>query len=215
MKCYAKWEEDDNAKIFFRDQTILQFGNSWDLIANLILLNPGSASPVNNESKTDYLRSQELPFFIEPKQHEMYVEFKLDPLMRNILNLFSSHYHGGTIKIYNLFNLKNQDSTKAIEDFQQNLMHPKMFTADSDILYCASPVIVASGTKAKSPELLIQLIRHIRLASSEKLFALEQKNEKLFHIKKAEVNASGYVDSYHPSFTFKYGNKTELGELPI
>ncbi|EGL53847.1 hypothetical protein MAMP_00073 [Methylophaga aminisulfidivorans MP] len=214
MKCYAKWEEDDNAKIFFRDQTILQFGNSWDLIANLILLNPGSALPLNNESKTDYLRSQELPFFIEPKQDEMYVEFKLDPLMRNILNLFSSHYHGGTIKIYNLFNLKNQDSTKAIEDFQQNLKHSKMFTADSDILYCAAPVIVASGTKAKSPELLFQLIRHIRLASSEKLFVLDKKDDKLFHIKKAVVNASGYVDSFHPSFTLFYGNKTELGELP-
>ncbi len=57
MQCFARWEKDDKAGVFFRDQTILQFGDSWNLLANIILLNPGSALPLSEESKTDFLFS--------------------------------------------------------------------------------------------------------------------------------------------------------------
>ncbi len=95
MQCYARWEKDNNAGVFFRDQTILQFGNCWDLLANLVLLNPGSALPIDNEPKTDYLRSKALSFFVEPQSNEKYVEFHIDPLMKNVLKLFASHFDGG------------------------------------------------------------------------------------------------------------------------
>ncbi|HCR3442812.1 TPA: hypothetical protein ON582_005291 [Citrobacter freundii] len=120
MQCFARWEKDDKAGVFFRDQTILQFGNSWDLLANFILLNPGSALPLNEVSKTDFLRAKKLPFFVEPKAQEKYVEFSIDRLMQDVLKLFSFSYNGGTIRLYNLFNLKNQYSGEAIEQFKEN-----------------------------------------------------------------------------------------------
>ena len=48
MQCFARWEKDDEAGVYFRDQTILQFGNNWDFLSSFILLNPGSALPLND-----------------------------------------------------------------------------------------------------------------------------------------------------------------------
>lgn len=213
MKCFARWEKDDNSDVFFRDQTILQFGQSWDFIASLILLNPGSAQPLNAESKTEFLRSKNLPFFVEPKGNEKYVEFSIDRLMNDVIKLFSSHYDGGTIRLYNLFNLKNQNSGEAVSQFKENMKHPKMFAIDSEIKFCDMPVIVASGGNAHNPDLKNQLIRHIEMAANEKLFVLDKQGPNKFGFKKAKPNKEGFIDSYHPSYTFKYGNSTNIGEL--
>ncbi|ENU33780.1 hypothetical protein [Acinetobacter parvus] len=215
MRCFARWERDDKAGLFFRDQTILQFGNSWDLLASFILLNPGSSLPLGEEPKTDFLRAKKLPFFVEPRAQEKYVEFSIDRLMRDLITLFSSDYDGGTIKLYNLFNLKNQYSGEAIEQFKENAKHPKMFSSELEIKFCDAPVIVASGSNAKDSELKKQLIKHIQLSPKENLFALRQKETKKYHITRAEVDLEGFVDSYHPSYTFKYGNITNIGELQI
>ncbi|MFT6218569.1 MAG: hypothetical protein ACJA2Y_001431 [Cycloclasticus pugetii] len=213
MQCFARWEKDDEAGVYFRDQTILQFGNNWDFLASFILLNPGSALPLNDASKTDYLRSKELPFFVEPEDWEKYVEFSIDRLMLDVLKLFSANFDGGTIRLYNLFNLKNQDSGEAVVQFKENMKHKKMFASDSEIKFCNAPVIVASGGNAKDPALKEQLIRHIKMAPSSNLFALTKQEPKKFQFTKVKRNTSGFVESYHPSYTFKYGNSTEIGEL--
>lgn len=213
MQCFARWEKYDASGVFFRDQTILQFGNNWDLLASFILLNPGSALPLSHESKTEYLRSKKLSYFVEPKAGESYLEFSIDRLMRDILELFSTHFGGGSIRLYNLFNLKNQNFSEAMTQFRENMKHPKMFSTEQEIKFCDAPVIVASGGNAAGTELKTQLIKHIQLAPKESLYVLGRKNSKNFHFKKAEVDASGFVESYHPSYTFKYGNSTEIGDL--
>lgn len=213
MQCFARWEKDDKAGVFFRDQTILQFGNSWKFLASFVLLNPGSALPLNDESKTELLRSKKLPFFVEPEFNEKYVEFAIDRLMYDVLKLFSANFEGGTIRLYNLFNLKNQCSGEAVVQFKENMRHPKMFSSEAEIKFCNAPVIIASGGNARDPELKNQLIKHIQLAPKENLFSLSQEEGRKFEFKRAQVDASGFVDSYHPSYTFKYGNSTSLGEL--
>ena len=216
MKCFARWEKDDEAGVFFRDQTILQFGNSWDFLASFVLLNPGSALPLNDESKTDFLRAKNLPFFVEPQANEKYVEFSIDRLMLNILKLFSANFDGGTIRLYNLFNLKNQDSGEAVKQFKINARHPKMFSSESEIKFCEAPVVIASGGNAiKDLELKKQLVRHIEMAPRENLFALRKKELDKYEFKRADVDASGIIASYHPSYTFNYGNTTEIGELLV
>jgi len=35
MQCFARWNEDEQSGLCFRDQTMLQFGDSWDLLASL------------------------------------------------------------------------------------------------------------------------------------------------------------------------------------
>jgi len=215
MRCFARWEKDDSNEVFFRDQTILQFGENWNLLANFVLLNPGSALPMSDVDQTDLLRSKKLNCFIEPKSGEKYAEFNLDPLMRNIIKLFSSTHSGGSIKLYNLFNLKNQNSNKAQEELLTYQSHPKMFTRDDEIKYCNAPVIVASGANAKSNfNLKSQLIRHIKLAEAENLYKLARISKNEFSIIKAEPDNTGFIDgSYHPSYTFNYGNSASLGDL--
>jgi len=213
MKCFARWEKDDMANVYFRDQTILQFGDNWDLRASFILLNPGSALPKDENDQTDYLRSKNLPFFVEPQDGEKYVEFSIDRLMLDILKLFASHFDGGTIRLYNLFNLKNQNSGEAMKQFEENKLHHKMFAKDSEIKFCDAPVIVASGGNANQENLKNELIRHIRLAHQDNLYKLNKTTEHQFSFLKAIPDKTGFIDSYHPSYTFKYGNKTEMGEL--
>ncbi|MCK5539395.1 MAG: hypothetical protein KAI69_00590 [Deltaproteobacteria bacterium] len=216
MRCFARWEEDKTSGICFRDQTILQFGENWDLLANFILLNPGSAIPLNSEDKTQYLRSKALPFFVEPDAGERYFEFSIDRLMNDLIKLFSNSYSGGVIRLYNLFNLKNQHSEVALEQFSSNSSHAKMFANDKEIKYCDAPVIIASGSKVKKSAILKQeLIKYIKLAPQSNLYKLSGIENNLFSIIKATLDESCYIDSYHPSYTFKYGNSTNLGELAI
>lgn len=54
-KCFAKWKEDQKIGLCFRDQTILQFGDSWELLASFVLLNPGSALPIERKPYDEYL----------------------------------------------------------------------------------------------------------------------------------------------------------------
>ena len=52
MKVFARWikatlDNHSEEEYHFRKNTILQFGNSWDIIGAAILINPGSALPTN------------------------------------------------------------------------------------------------------------------------------------------------------------------------
>jgi len=215
MKCFARWEMDDKSGISFRDQTILQFGDSWDLLANFILLNPGSALPLNSVNQTEFLKSKRLPFFVEPLANEKYVEFSIDRLMTHLIDLFSQETAGGTIRLYNLFNLKNQHSGEALEQFKSSENFSKMFAMDSEVLYCDAPVVIASGGNAMSnPRLKQELLKYIALANSDNLYYLSRSDKQLYSIIKVrQDHIESLFDSYHPSYTFKYGNRTALGDL--
>ena len=214
MKCFARWHKGNESGALYRDQTILQFGDSWELRASFVLLNPGSAVPLNETDQTEYLRTQALPFFVEPVGGETYVEFSIDRLMNDVIKLFFNKHSGGTIKLYNLFNLKNQNSGEAMEQFSKNQTHSKIFTEDQDIKFCDAPVIIASGKNVNKNLILKQeVMRYISLANANRLYKIARAGKKSFSIVKAAPDKHGLVDSYHPSYTFKYGNSTTLAEL--
>lgn len=208
MKCYARWTKDNNNNLFYRDQTILQFGSSWDLIANVISLNPGSAIPKNYIDMSCLLLSKELPYFIQANENENYYEFGLDPFMCNILKCFSKKYGGGVIKIYNLFNLKNPISKKAIEEYYENKKSKFVHTNSNDIKFDNKKVIIATGDGGLLDGLIDELKKYIMYSKKENLYSIQKIKEKEFGILKDEVNEEGLIYSYHPSYTFNYGNKT-------
>lgn len=88
IKCYARWRVE--ADLEFRDQTILQFGESWQLLATIVLLNPGSAEPepVSDKSLQDGLISYGLS--VAGKGDGEYRSFRIDPLMCSVVKLFLS-----------------------------------------------------------------------------------------------------------------------------
>jgi len=209
MKCFARWQEN-NSGLCFRDQTILQFGDSWNLIANFILLNPGSALPLDEIAQNEYLESKRLPFYVSEKGTNYY-SFSIDRLMNDLLKLYSSKYSGGVLKIYNLFNLKNQDSGTAIEQYKKNKSSKMIYTDECDIKYCGVQVIIATGGNAYSDkDLESELKKYISLAESDQLYSLTKVKDRLFSITKALPSDKGLIESYHPSYTFKYGNRTQI-----
>ncbi len=212
MLCFARWKKDENHRHCFRDQTILQFGDSWKLLANFILLNPGSASPKDEIKQNKFLEDSDLPFYINDKDNGYY-EFTIDRLMNDLLKLYSANYSGGVLKLYNLFNLKNQYSGDAIAGFKENMHNPNMVTAQEEILFAGAPVIIACGRKASSDDdLKRELEKYIKsaLKSSSQIYSLSKVDRKLFAIVKTEPDENGIIESYHPSYTFKYGNATIL-----
>jgi len=206
MKCYARWTKDKEN--FYRDQTILQFGESWELIANIILLNPGSAVPKSDDSVDDFLASKNLPYFVKSDHNQNYYEFTIDPLMRNIINCFKNKQDAGVIKIYNLFNLKNQDSKKALLEYQQNIDNPYIHTEKKDILYDNKKVIIATGESNLIDNLKTELKKYIQLADNNNLYALQKIAKQKYTFKDSTVNKDGLIGSFHPSYTFGYGNAT-------
>lgn len=130
--------------------------------------------------------------------------------MNDLLNLYSKKYSGGgVLKLYNLFNLKNQNSGSAIAQFKANRHHPDMFTASEEILFGDAPVVIATGYKAFEDEALTkELAKIIDKADTNQLHSLSKDGYKSFKIKKAQPEQNGSIKSYHPSYTFKYGNST-------
>ena len=205
-QCFAKWQRDEEGN-FYRDGTILQYGNDWNLLGNVILLNPGSAEPVDEKPINEYLKEYN-PYF---ENDGKYFAFSIDPLMSCLISLFRQKYpDGGTIRIYNLFNLKNAKSKDALETFAKISENKYIFTPIEKVDFHNKLVIVATGKNVYThPKLEEQLRRYIAKAPENKLYTILKKDNSTFVIEKVFPNKFGLIESYHPSYTCKYGNITK------
>lgn len=131
MKVYAEYFEDNNLK--FRTSTLLQFGDSWNLIGNIVLANPGSAEPVED---IDEVSEENLKFFYNNYRDKNdfkngnWYEFAPDQTMHRIEKLFNGEYLNkptnlnGVIQLFNTFNIKNQYLEEAVKqiDIKSHLL---------------------------------------------------------------------------------------------
>lgn len=115
MKVFARYYTEEDKT--YRLSTILQFGDSWDLIGSVVLLNPGSAEP---KSRLDDDTLEKLSQHIgEQAVSKEWFEFSSDQTMKNIEKVFSGEKFGnkkelnGTIQLFNLFNTRNPHSVDA------------------------------------------------------------------------------------------------------
>lgn len=131
MKVFAEYFTENN--LTYRTNTILQFGDSWDLIGNIVLANPGSAEPIKGIEKSSeynlenfYKNYKDINYFKIENWHE----FAPDQTMHRIKKIFSGQYVGknkdlnGVIQLFNTFNIKNQYLDEAIKqiDVKSNLL---------------------------------------------------------------------------------------------
>tara|TARA_Y100000815_G_C13247219_1_gene464098 strand:+ start:450 stop:1079 length:630 start_codon:yes stop_codon:yes gene_type:complete len=124
MKVYAEYfnKEDGNA---YRRKTLLQFGESTDLIGSAVLINPGSAQPIGNANldliQAFYSKNHNL----ELGDLSLWKSFNPDPTMGQLAKLFNGWYAGkeqtllGVIQLFNCFYLKEQDMDKALLGFKR------------------------------------------------------------------------------------------------
>lgn len=123
MKVYAQYFELDG--ISYRLNTILQFGDSWELLGNVVLSNPGSAEPIKeiDATKINQLQSFYKNFENRNFDGKNWYEFNDDATMQRIEKVFNGWYVNssdtielnGVIQLFNTFNVKNQNLTESIE----------------------------------------------------------------------------------------------------
>lgn len=111
MKVYGEFIEENGLQ--FRTKTLLQFGDSWDLIGSIIMKNPGSALPLKPIQNDDIIRINK--FYSNNEALDNWFEFKADNTMKKIEPIFNGKYIGeeiklnGIIQIFNLFNIREKD----------------------------------------------------------------------------------------------------------
>jgi len=166
---YIKYKE-----LYFRRNTLLQFGDSWDLIGNIVLANPGSAKPKNVISSEELLSIN--GFYQKYRQQGIfeplnYHEFNDDPTMRMVAKIFNGLYIGrefklnGTIQLFNTFNIKNQNLKSAITqiDVDSDLLFSRnVFTYFND-----KPTYFGFGKDVLKDPILRQAALHIFNQSSD------------------------------------------------
>lgn len=209
MNCFARWRRGRSPAVYFRDHTLLQYGGGWDLLASFVLLNPGSAMPAGHDSQNEFLAAKRLPYFVPPRDGEVYFAFTIDPLMRSLVQLFNRVFPRGVIKLYNLFNFRNQNSSGALADLERHSHEPAMFSDASEIVFAGRPVVIATGRAPFDVARLgNELRKYVSLCDPSLLYTVSKIGTKQFAVTKAQVGADGLVDSFHPSHTCKYGNST-------
>lgn len=123
MKVYAEYFKEDG--VLYRRNTLLQFGDCWDLIGSAVLANPGSAEPTSSVS--DDILPSISKFYErfrcgEEIQPDNWYEFSPDSTMRFVEKIFNGWYLNknialnGVIQLFNTFNIKNQNLQEAVSD---------------------------------------------------------------------------------------------------
>lgn len=166
MKIFAQWikaisENQGTGDYYFRKNTILQFGNSWEVIGAAILINPGSALP--NEDEVDSETKSLLHKISNTADSSAeWRAFDADSTMRFLEKIFSGWYIGkysqlnGVILLYNLFNIQCQDLKKALElRNDSRFKESEMYTAPEEITALNVPIYLGWGSTGKSTSLSV------------------------------------------------------------
>ncbi|WP_405229618.1 hypothetical protein [Capnocytophaga stomatis] len=147
MKVYAHFfEEKGEKEVQYRWRTLLQFGDSWEVIGSVVMKNPGSAEPKSAVSDEKILT--QLNKF---DATEKWYEFTADNTMQNIEKLFREYSEfnnsdfEGVIQIFNLFNVKNPNLIKALKTAQNVKNQPFFQTTDDNLNNLKAPVYLGWG----------------------------------------------------------------------
>ncbi|MFC4218984.1 hypothetical protein [Flagellimonas marina] len=150
MKVYAEYFTiaDCNA---YRRKTLLQFGESIDLIGSAVLINPGSAEPIGNADHDLIQAFYSKNHNMEIDYSSIWKKFNPDPTMAQLTKLFNGWYAGkpkslnGVLQLFNCFYLKEQDLDKALLSFKSGMD----FTFSEGQLFGEKPVYFGWGNTGK------------------------------------------------------------------
>lgn len=154
MKVYAEYfnKEDGNP---YRRKTLLQFGDSTDLIGSAVLINPGSAKPIGSADldflQTFYRKNHNL----ELEDASIWKRFNPDSTMLQLAKLFNGWYVGkerslsGVIQLFNCFYFKEQDLDKALNSFESS----NDYIFNEAHLFRDRPVYFGWGNTGKSSKI--------------------------------------------------------------
>lgn len=163
MKVYARWIkatpiDHSPEEYYFRKNTVLQFGNSWDIIGAAILINPGSALPT--DEMIDYKTKTKLQEISnQGLDKDKWRVFKPDSTMRFLEKIFSGWYIAqwrplnGVILLYNLFNIRCANLNEALrlrKSPRFEGMENEMVTKAKDLTPLNVPIYIGWGNTGKT-----------------------------------------------------------------
>ena len=131
MKVFARYFTEDGVN--FRLNTVLQFGDSWDVIGAAVLINPGSARPVGDCDSAELKNLEALT-----GESTYWKSFSADPTMNQLEKIFNGWYVGkthplnGVVLLFNLFNLRDKNLQQALA-MQAECNSGLLFSTDADI----------------------------------------------------------------------------------
>jgi len=127
VKVYAQYFEFNGLK--YRLNTILQFGNSFTHIGNIILANPGSSKPVRN---IDEISKESIKTFFDSFEGRKFsdfnwYEFSVDTTMRVVEKIFNGSYItdkplqlNGVVQLFNAFNIANPNLDETLANIPKD-----------------------------------------------------------------------------------------------
>jgi len=122
MNIYAEYFSENG--INYRKTTIIQIGDSWEIIGSAILKNPGSAIPLDDEIEKDTL--DQISGICPNSKPHYWKKFKADPTMRCLEKIFDGSYINsskeisGIILLFNLHYIREADINKARNLFDKS-----------------------------------------------------------------------------------------------
>lgn len=137
MKVYTHYYKLNSNK-GLRWRTLLQFGESFDIIGSVVMKNPGSSKPIDsrvidNENILSNLREFDTT-------NDSWYEFKPDDTMRKVAVLFASYYGfgsvnqlNGVVQIFNLFYIMEPNIEIAKQKMEDAGL-PSNFQTPEDLL---------------------------------------------------------------------------------
>ncbi|WP_175623123.1 hypothetical protein [Chryseobacterium schmidteae] len=203
MKVFAEFIENNGLQ--FRTKTLLQFGDSWDLIGSIVMKNPGSAKPGIALDDSTY---QNISNFLGEKiNSETWSVSGNDPTIRKIATIFNGNHVdkdlklNGIIQIYNLYNIcepKIKLAYEKAENASQDLLYIDLHKVISE--FKNKPVYLGffhfyTYRKTKHSEYLQNTARGI--------FDYV-KNSKFNYFSNKDIIDNPY---YHPYSRYVYGEK--------
>lgn len=172
MKAYAEYFNENG--MFFRRNTLLQFGDSWELIGNAVLANPGSAEPIDGISEE--ISGMISDFYTKYRSSEAFTsenwfEFSPDSTMGFVEKIFNGWYIdknielNGVIQLFNTFNIKNQNLTEAIS--QTGKESDLLFSYNVYNYFNDKPTYFGFSNEVLDNEILRNVAKHIFNGSSD------------------------------------------------
>ncbi len=183
----------------FRWRTLLQFGESWEIIGSVVMKNPGSANFMFSDKRniTDFALLTALKKFdCEDSLNDYWYEFKDDNTMKAIGNMFSIRHKAlgiplsGVVQIFNLFYVRESNFGKALK--KSGIFHTPEKMAQYDIENLLPPVYLGFSRK---------LAHHKTHGKVAKLFF-----DKALQLGTKYLNSDYSANEFfHPLYLMNYG----------
>ena len=178
MKVYAEFIEENG--VTYRKTTLLQFGESWELIGSAVLKNPGSSKPLAAISDESFKQIGYLYPTTKLKQSDWY-NFSIDSTMGFLEKIFNGSYVAdgikielnGVIQLFNLFYINDPDIKSANIKALNNTSTHLVIDAESTIkLFLNKPVFL--GWRFEYVNV------HERKIQAERIFDFVRRSENMY-----------------------------------